>query len=132
MTDTILPETVSPSRGSTPTGPITMPLTLAHYETLIHAGVFDQSPGKIELIEVSDSSAAFDRSETRDLYAEAMVKEYWLVDLAQRQIEVFREPASGKFQIQDIHKTSETISPLCLPEANLAILTLFGAAPLKP
>ena len=44
------------------------------------------------VIEVSDSSLAYDRDEKASLYAQAGMAEYWVVNLVDRQVEVFRDP----------------------------------------
>ena len=49
------------------------------------------------LIEVSDSSLAYDRTTKLPLYAKFGVPEVWIVDLAGAAIEVFREPGDGAY-----------------------------------
>jgi Uma2 family endonuclease len=44
------------------------------------------------VIEVSDSSLDFDRSDKASLYASAGIAEYWIVNLIDRQVEVNRSP----------------------------------------
>jgi Uma2 family endonuclease len=44
------------------------------------------------LIEVADSSLAFDRERKGSLYARAGVADYWIVNLVDRALEVHREP----------------------------------------
>ena len=46
------------------------------------------------VIEVSDSSLAFDRGEKASVYAKAGLAEYWIVNLASRQIEVLSSPGA--------------------------------------
>ena len=43
------------------------------------------------LVEVSDSSLSFDRRDKGSLYARARVPEYWIVNLVERVLEVYRE-----------------------------------------
>ena len=50
------------------------------------------------VIEVAVSTLADDR-ELATLYAEAGVKEYWIINASARCIEVFREPAGGKYAL---------------------------------
>ena len=45
------------------------------------------------LVEVADSSYARDRGIKWRKYAEAGMSTYWIINLAQRQVEVYREPA---------------------------------------
>jgi Uma2 family endonuclease len=49
------------------------------------------------VIEVADSSLAFDRETKAPLYAASNVAEYWIVDLVGRAIEVCTEPKAGRF-----------------------------------
>jgi Uma2 family endonuclease len=44
------------------------------------------------LIEVADTSLEFDRVTKGRLYAAARIAEYWIVNLNERQIEVYQEP----------------------------------------
>ena len=51
-------------------------------------------------IEVADSSLEFDLGEKACLYAEAGVPEYWVVNLVDRVLVVFREPLKGRYQVR--------------------------------
>lgn len=50
------------------------------------------------VIEVADSSLRLDRTTKLRIYAAAMMPEYWIVNLPDRQIEVFRNPTLLKGQ----------------------------------
>src|SRR5262245_33832403 len=45
------------------------------------------------VVEVAESSVAFDRAYKGSLYARAEIPDYWVVNLAERVLEVYREPA---------------------------------------
>jgi len=45
------------------------------------------------VVEVSDTTLAFDRATKGGLYARAQVQEYWIVNLRDQVLEVHREPA---------------------------------------
>jgi Uma2 family endonuclease len=49
------------------------------------------------VVEIAASSVALDR-ENASLYAEARVKEYWIVLAPQRQVEVYRLPERGHYR----------------------------------
>ena len=56
----------------------------------------DRHPGPADvaiLIEVADSSLPLDRNRKQAIYAAAGIPEYWIVNLDQRCIEVYREPS---------------------------------------
>ena len=44
------------------------------------------------VVEVADSSLAFDRGPKARLYAAAGIPEYWIVNLVDRQVEVHTDP----------------------------------------
>ncbi|MEZ4222334.1 MAG: Uma2 family endonuclease [Polyangiaceae bacterium] len=50
------------------------------------------------VIEVSDSSLAYDRGVKRQLYAEFGVPECWIVNVPERRIEVFTSPTDGAYR----------------------------------
>ena len=59
---------------------------------------FQAHPTTAELvIEVAVSSAVLDR-ENASLYAEAGVKEYWIVLGPERRVEVYRQPENGRYR----------------------------------
>lgn len=49
------------------------------------------------LVEVSDTTLAYDRGRKRDLYARNGVPEYWILDLAAGALEIHRAPATGRY-----------------------------------
>ncbi len=60
-------------------------------------------PGDIEfLVEVSDTSLLWDRREKLAAYARAGVPTYWIVNLVDRQLEVFTAPDSTGYQSRQI------------------------------
>ena len=61
------------------------------------------------LIEVSDSTLKFDRKTKKKLYAKAEIPEYWIINIPDSQIEVFRKPIDGVYQKELIVKNEETI-----------------------
>lgn len=80
----------------------------------------EQHPGPddvILLIEVSDSSRAFDLGAKHDLYAEQGVREYWVVDRQLRSVHVFRNPRDGVFTESRVYAKGESIP---LPECGEA------------
>jgi Uma2 family endonuclease len=44
------------------------------------------------VVEVAESSLAFDRQHKGSLYARAEIQDYWVVDLVDRVLEVYRDP----------------------------------------
>jgi Uma2 family endonuclease len=86
------------------------------------------------VVEVSDTTARFDRGKKASLYATAGIEEYWIVDLARRRVEVRREPGgaaeggAAECQITLLYAPGQTISPICSPDASIAVDELLPRA----
>jgi Uma2 family endonuclease len=77
------------------------------------------------LVEVAESTLAEDRGDKQELYAEAMIAEYWIVNLLNRTIEVYRNPTGGAYQWAQVFGAGEAVAPLALPQASLPVNYLF-------
>jgi Uma2 family endonuclease len=62
------------------------------------------------VIEVSDTTAAFDRSRKATLYARAGVPEYWVLDVNLRMLVVHRETDGAQYRQTFLHAPEETVS----------------------
>jgi len=109
------------------------PLTLADSEpepdiSVIRGGERDfvaAHPGTAELvIESAISSPALDR-ENASLYAEAGVKEYWIVLATPRQVEVCRRPENGRYQEKFVAEANETLECSSISGMRLQVSDLF-------
>jgi Uma2 family endonuclease len=78
------------------------------------------------LIEVADTSIRFDRDVKIPLYARHGVPEVWLVDLAKRYVEVYREPRleAGQYREMTTHSHG-ALSPERLPMVAIEVDQLF-------
>ena len=84
------------------------------------------------IVEVAESSLAYDRDRKGPLYAAGGIQEYWLVNLPNRSFEVYRQPVpdatsfSGwRYQERQILRESEQVAPLVAPSVVIAIGELF-------
>lgn len=77
------------------------------------------------LIEVSDSSLAYDQSTKRALYARYGVAEYWVVDVQGERLYVYGEPVEETY-LQTLEcAADDTVSPRALPGVKIQVRTLF-------
>lgn len=76
------------------------------------------------VIEVAVSSPVLDR-ENAALYAEAGVKEYWIVLGAERQIEVYRRPQQGRYHEKHLFGPDEVLECAAVPGVRLRASELF-------
>jgi Uma2 family endonuclease len=78
------------------------------------------------LVEVSDSTIAYDRRIKLPLYASARIAEVWIIDLSANAIEVYRQPSESEYRSQTVARTGEIISPLLVPELALTVADILG------
>ncbi len=76
------------------------------------------------LIEVADSSLAFDLKVKTSLYAQAGIPEYWIVNIPERQVEVFRQPSGKDYLEKQIASPLDSITSTEI-EFTLAVTSLF-------
>ena len=77
------------------------------------------------LIEVAESSLAEDTGEKAQLYAEAGIQDYWVVNLVEDCVEIFRNPRSSGYQSREIRRGEEELRPLAFPDVVLRPSGLF-------
>ena len=84
------------------------------------------------IVEVSLSRLAFDRDRKGSLYARAGIADYWIVNLPDRRLEVYREPVAdgaGPFGWRYGRVVTlgpdERVSPLAAPAAAIAVADLL-------
>jgi Uma2 family endonuclease len=78
------------------------------------------------LVEVAEATLRYDRSVKAPLYAEAGVRDYWIVDLAGDAVEIHREPRGGVFARTERLTRSATVAPLAFPDVSLAVAEILG------
>jgi Uma2 family endonuclease len=77
------------------------------------------------LIEVSDSSLAYDQSTKRALYARYGVEEYWVVDVQGERVFVYSERAGEGYARVVECTAADIVSPRAVPAVQIQVGTLF-------
>ena len=84
------------------------------------------------VVEVADTTLAYDRDVKASLYARAGVPEYWLVNLAEAVVEVHRDPMvtpharfGWRYRTMDRFGPGDSIAPLSFPHARIAVADLL-------
>jgi len=78
------------------------------------------------LIEVSDTTARYDREIKLVLYARHGVAEVWIVDLDHGQLSVHRHPADGGYGESSATAQPGVLTALALPGVAIDLTRLFG------
>ncbi|HEY1186645.1 MAG TPA: Uma2 family endonuclease [Gemmata sp.] len=116
------------------------PINLAHSDPQPDVAVF---PGRFEdyvahpttallVVEVSDTTLAFDLTTKVELYATASIADYWVLDIPNRQLHVFRDPqplpaglGATAYQTHLALAPTDTVNPLAAPNASVCVSDLL-------
>jgi Uma2 family endonuclease len=80
------------------------------------------TPDEIYLIiEVADSSFKLDTEIKAKAYSQAGIKDYWVLDVVNRELIVFRNPTPEGYQNQEILTEQQKISPLDFPDLEIVV-----------
>lgn len=91
----------------------------------------DAHPKTAELVvEVSDATLRYDRTKKAELYAKNKIQEYWILNVKNRSLEVYRRPIRDKklgFIYTEIQILTEkdAIAPLVAPAAKIKIADIL-------
>jgi Uncharacterized protein conserved in cyanobacteria len=77
------------------------------------------------IIEVSDSTLEKDRTIKIPLYATAKIPEYWIVNLVDKQIEIYRQPKKGEYHFKQIISEKDQLIQLNSPSLNFKYQDFF-------
>ncbi|WP_017318063.1 Uma2 family endonuclease [Mastigocladopsis repens] len=79
------------------------------------------------IIEFSNATLSKNLGEKKEIYAEAGITEYWVVNLKYKQLQVFRDLKNGQYKTE-LTLTTDTIAPLAFPDVSLQVERLIGVA----
>jgi Uma2 family endonuclease len=100
-------------------------LTLVRWRDDFYRSAHPRPEDVLLLIEVSDSTARWDRRVKRPLYAVAGVPEVWIVDLQAQVVEVATEPtATGYRQVEQV-TPGHIVVPRNFPDLRFPVQDLF-------
>jgi len=77
------------------------------------------------VVEVAQSSLAYDRDIKVGVYARHGIPETWLIDVASRTTHVFRKPTAGGYRDAVAATAADTIAPQLLPDMTIALADLW-------
>jgi Uma2 family endonuclease len=84
-----------------------------------------QAADVLLLVEVADSSLAFDRGDKARIYAWAGIADYWVVNVPGRCVEVHRDPSEGTYRSVRTYSPSESIHLLAFPLLAFPVEVVF-------
>ncbi|PSB01107.1 Uma2 family endonuclease [Merismopedia glauca] len=77
------------------------------------------------IIEVADTSLTYDTEIKAQIYAQSSITDYWVLDVNNRRLIVFREPNPQGYQSQLILDEEQMIAPLAFPDLAIALTDIL-------
>lgn len=77
------------------------------------------------VVEIADTTLAFDREQKLKLYARNELPEYWILNIHNQQLEINRNPVHDGYQNQLILSSGDRVSALAQPQASIRIADLL-------
>ena len=78
------------------------------------------------LIEIADSSLTHDRDTKAPMYAQAGIADYWIVNLVDLHLLVYRQPVDGVYRSVQILGTEDSIQPLAFPDVTITVSEILA------
>ena len=77
------------------------------------------------IIKVSDSSLEYDREDKMRAYAATGIREFWILNLQDDVLEIYRQPEGPLYHERIIIPADGTASPLAFPDVNIALAEII-------
>lgn len=84
------------------------------------------------VIEVADTTLRYDRGDKMSLYAAAGIADYWVVNIPDQQLEVYRRPVADatqpfgfRYDEVTVLRAGDNVSPLAAPAASVPVADLI-------
>lgn len=77
------------------------------------------------LIEISDRTLKKDLGIKKSIYAGALIREYWVIDISSQILKVFQNPVEDDYQIQQDYQQG-IVSPLAFPSLQVSVERLMS------
>jgi len=78
------------------------------------------------LIEVAETSLAYDRDFKLPLYAAAGIPDAWLLNHDAMRLEIYREPHNGAYRSVTFVERSGSVTPLAFPDLTIQMSDILG------
>jgi Uma2 family endonuclease len=97
-------------------------------------GYEDHHPGPNEIaliVEVADTSLADDRTLATEVYGPARIPVYWIVNLVDRQVEVYTDPAPTGYVATEVFPEGQSV-PVVIDGQQLGQIAVSDILPTRP
>lgn len=77
------------------------------------------------VIEVADATLNFDRKRKAASYSKAKINDYWVIDVKDEQVFVFREPGAKTYQQQTVVSKGAVLNAIAFPDIQISVERFF-------
>jgi Uma2 family endonuclease len=77
--------------------------------------------GALLVVEISEATLDYDRHRKGSLYARAGIEDYWIVNLIEHCVEVYRDPGQGGYRTRQVVRAGGRLAPPAAPLVFIAI-----------
>ena len=81
--------------------------------------------GALLVVEVADSSFYYDTGKKAEIYAAAGLLDYWVLDVEDRRLLVFRDPSPTGYLTKQTLAETESLAPLAAPASPISVADLL-------
>lgn len=78
------------------------------------------------VVEVADTSSAYDRETKAPLYARAGIADSWIADVGRDEVIIHRDPIDGVYTTTRVARRGQAISPLAFLNLSVAVDDILG------
>jgi Uma2 family endonuclease len=101
-------------------------LALLKYRDDFYAKATPTAADVLLIIEVSDTTLAYDRLEKLPRYSLSGIPEVWITDVDGQAVERYTDPQGNQYATKQTFKRGQSISVQALPTVSLSIDSIFG------
>lgn len=101
-------------------------IALVKFEPTDYENAHPTATDVLLIIEVADSTLAGDLTLKNTLYAQAGIKDYWVLDVENQQLHVLREPTETGYQSVEVLDKTQAIAPVAFPESAIQIADILS------
>lgn len=73
------------------------------------------------LVEVADSSLSYDRGAKLRAYSRAGINEFWIVNLTENSIDIYRKPGAEGYEETARFRLGQSVAPLAFPDLAVTV-----------
>jgi Uma2 family endonuclease len=77
------------------------------------------------LIEVADTSLAYDRGPKLEAYARGRIPEVWIIDAVRRRVFLYRNPDQGRYQLSSEAMGDDVLTVVAFPDITLPVSAIL-------